>query len=102
MKVKTGQTVYEQIISLDEDNNPVSGATFDIAIYRDGLSETGVTVSMAISDASRGVFSATWSASTIGDYQLYFKNNSTDVIFITDNVSVRPDSEFENNIYIGL
>jgi hypothetical protein len=36
MNIGTGTTVYEQIISLDVDNNPVSGATFDTVMYRNG------------------------------------------------------------------
>lgn len=102
MKVATGQTVYEQIISLDEYNNPVTGATFDIAVYKDGLSYTGLTVNMALTDLSRAIFSANWSASTTGDYQIYFKNNTTNVVFITDNVSVISGDELGQNIYVGL
>ena len=102
MNTGTGQTVYEQIISLDVDNNPVTGATFDTVMYRDGITYTGLTVSMALSDAPRGVFTASWSASTTGDYQLYAKNNITSVVFIADNVSVIPDSELSTNIYIGI
>ena len=71
MNIGTGQTVYEQIISLNVDNDPVSGATFDTIMYRNGTTYTGLTISMALSDASRGVFTASWSASTTGDYQLY-------------------------------
>lgn len=37
MIIGTGKTVYEQIISVNEDNYPVTGATFDIAMYRDGF-----------------------------------------------------------------
>lgn len=102
MDVATGQTVYEQIISADSNNNPISGATFDVAMYRDGIEYTGITVSMAISDALRGIFTAQWSASTTGDYQLYAKNNITDVIFISDNVIVKTDQELGTNVYIGL
>ena len=102
MIVGTGQTVYEQILSVDADNNPVSGATFDTIMYRDGSAHTGITVSVSLSDASRAVFTAQWSASTTGDYQLYAKNNDTAVIFISDNVIVKPDDELGTNVYIGL
>ena len=102
MIIGTGQTVYEQILSVNADNNPVTGATFDSVIYRDGSEYTGVTVNMSLSDASRGLFTATWSADTIGDYQMYSKNNSTSVIFVSDIVLVREDSELSPNIYIGL
>lgn len=102
MNIATGQTVYEQIISVNEDNIPVTGATFDIAMYRDGDTFTGVTVGMSLTDASRGVYTAEWSASTIGDYQLYVKNLSTSVIFVADNVFVKSDSELSTNVYIGM
>jgi len=102
MNIRTGQTVYEDVLSLDADNNPVSAATFDIATTNNGQLYTGVTVDMSISDASRGLFVASWSADTTGEYQIYIKNNNTNVIFISDTVSVKPDSEFEQNIFIGL
>lgn len=102
MNSSTGKTIYEQILSLDVDNNPVSGATFDIAMYKNGLTYTGLTVGMSVSDASRGIYSASWSASTIGDYQMYVKNNLTGIIFIADNVSIKSDDEINTNIYIGL
>jgi hypothetical protein len=102
MKIGTGQTVYEEIMSLDVDNNPVTGVTFDTTMYRDGSADTGVTVTIALSDASRGVYAANWSASTIGDYQLYAKNNTTSVIFVSDRVRVVSDSSLSANVYIGL
>lgn len=102
MFVRTGQTVYEQIISLDMDNNPLSAATFEAIIYRDGDIDNDVSVNMSLSDAQRAVFTASWSASTFGDYQLYAKNNDTDVIFISNTVFVRSDSEISPTIYVGL
>jgi len=102
MNIATGQTVYEQIISVNEDNNPITGVTFDTVMYRDGIDYTGITVSTSLSDASRGVYTAEWSASTIGDYQLYAKNDITSVIFVSDNISVKSDSELGTNVYIGL
>jgi len=98
----TGKTIYEQILSVNEDNYPVTGATFDIAMYKDGSPYTGITVNILLTDDSRGIFTADWSASTAGDYQLYAKNNSTSVIFISDNVIVKPESELSANVYIGL
>lgn len=102
MIIGTGQTVYEQIISVDQDNIPVTGATFDVAMYKDGAQHTGTTVDVTLSDDSRGLFTAEWSASTIGIYQMYVKNNSTSVIFISDNVTVKTDAELDTNVYIGL
>ncbi len=102
MIIGTGQTVYEQIISLDADNNPVSGATFDTSMYRNGVLYSGITIGILLSDASNGIFSAEWSASTTGTYQMYVKNNYTSVIFISDNVIVKSDEELSTNIYIGL
>lgn len=102
MTIATGQTVYEQILSVNADNIPVTGVTFDTVLYQDGSAYTAATVNMAVSDATRGLYTASWSADTTGDYQLYAKNNSTGVIFVSDIVLVRPDSELSANIYIGL
>ena len=102
MTIITGETVYEQILSLNPDNNPVIGATFDTAIYKDGIIDTGITVSIGLTDFSRGVFTAEWSASTSGDYQLYAKNNSTNVIFVSDTVDVRNIEPGSATVYVGL
>ncbi len=98
----TGKTVYEQILSVNEDNYPITGATFDITMYRDGFPYTGITVNILLTDESRGIFTADWSASTIGNYQMYAKNNSTSVIFISDNIIIKSDAELDTNVYIGL
>ena len=102
MAIGTGQTVYEQIVSVDADNNPMTAATFDISVYRNGISYTGITVGVSLADDIRGVFTAEWSASTTGDYQIYAKNNSTSVIFVSDNIIVKTDEEISTNVYIGL
>lgn len=102
MTSRTGQTIYEDILSLDADNNSVSAATFDTIAILNGTEYTGVTVNMSLSDAVRGIFVASWSADTTGDYQIYVKNNTTNVIFVSDIVNILPDSSFEQNIYIGL
>ena len=102
MLARTGQTIYEDILSLDADNNPLSGATFDTALTRDGSIYTAITATMILTDGSRGIFTASWSADTTGSYQLYAKNNITNVVFISDRIDIKPDSEFDQNIYIGL
>lgn len=102
MNIGTGQTVYEQILSTDADNNPVTATTFDIVTYRDSELYTGITTTVTLTDAARGVFTAEWSASTTGNYQIYAKNNVTSVIFISDSVIVKPDNELSTNVYIGL
>jgi len=102
MNIRTAQTVYEQVMSFDVDNNPVPGATFDAVLYLNNTIYTGSTPSYTLTDAPRGVFTFSWSADTFGDYQLYTKNNATNVIFISDSIGVRPDSEFDTTVYIGL
>lgn len=102
MNIRTGQTAYENVLSLDMDNNPITGATFDSVLYLNNTIFTGSTPSYTLTDASRGIFTFSWSSDTVGDYQMYVKNNVTDVIFVSNTVNVRPDSEFEQNIFIGL
>lgn len=102
MVTGTGKTIYETILSLDLDNNPVTGATFDYVLYVDNIQYTGSTPTHSLTDATRGIFTFSWSAETIGMYQLYIKNNTTGVVFVSDTVRVAPDSEFDTTIYIGL
>ena len=37
MKIITGQTVYETIMSIDSNNNPISAATFSTILYKNGI-----------------------------------------------------------------
>lgn len=102
MVTGTGKTIYELILSLDTNNSPVSGATFDSLMFRNGVEYTGVTVDISLTEPLKGVFSASWSASTEGNYQFYAKNNSTSTVFISSLVLIKPDNELSPNIYIGL
>lgn len=101
-KVGTGATIYDIILSVDSSNNPVTAATFTIDVFKNGVTETGVTVSTSITDYDTGVFTSTWSASTIGDYQVVYKNDITNVIFVTDTYNVVDDSDLSTNVYVGL
>lgn len=100
MNVSVGEIVYEQILSLDVDNNPITGATFDSVLYYNNLAYTGASPTYSLTDGSRGVFTFSWSGDVFGQYQLYVKNNSTNVIFVSDIVEI---GEVQNtSIYIGL
>lgn len=100
MQYKTGDTIYDIILSVDRNNNPVTGTTFDIDVYKDGSITTGITVNINLEDDQRGTYVGSWSASTQGEYQLVYKNNSTDVIYVTDIYQVRDN--LGNQIYVGL
>lgn len=100
MSFLTGQTIVENFLSLDADNNPVTATTFDVVVTKDGGVFSGTSVTINLEDDTRGIFSASWSADTAGAYQIYIKNNVTNVIFITDSIDVASDSG--QNIYIGL
>lgn len=102
MNFRTGETVYEQVMSLDCDNNPVTGTTFDSALYLNNQPFSGYSQNYSLTDSVRGIFTFSWSSDTIGMYQLYVKNNQTNVIFVSDIVNIRPDSEFDTTIYVGL
>lgn len=100
MNVSLGEIVYEQILSLDVDNNPITGATFDSVLYLDNTIYSGGSISYSLTDSVRGIFTFSWSADTYGSYQLYTKNNLTNVIFVSETIEVKPSTDM--NIYIGL
>ena len=102
MKIKTGQTIYENVLSFDNLNNPITGATFDTQMFKNGVLFTGITVSETLSDSTRALFLFSWSASTLGDYQLYVNNNTTTVLFMSDTYSVVSDDEANMTVYVGL
>jgi len=104
MKIKTGDTVYELVMSADSNNNPVSGATFNTLFYINGSLTSSIVPSVSLVNASTATFSVTWSASTYGYHQLHMQNNITSVIFVSDIYEVLPDSEVDPSptIYVGL
>ena len=102
MKIATGNTVYENVLSFDEYNNPVTGVSFDSQIFKDGILYTGITVSKTLSNSDRALYTFSWSASTFGEYQLYVKNNNTTVLFMSDVFSVVSDDEANLTVYVGL
>lgn len=101
MKIRTGETMYETVMSFDENNNPVSGATFDLALYRDNLPYS-TTIGGGLVDGARGVFTFSWSSDTTGFYYLWAKNTTTSTLYISDTVEVASDIEFDTTIYVGL
>ncbi len=102
MKFSTGQTIYDTVISVDAQNNPISGATFDVEVLKNGSVYTGTSVSMTLIDGTRGLFSASWSGDTTGDYRIFYRNGATGVIYVSDVIFVRPYSEISTNVYVGL
>ncbi len=104
MKIKTGNTVYELVMSLDINNRPVSGATFTSYFYIDGILTNSITPTVSLVNGLTGTFSVSWSASTIGMHQMHLQNNDTSIIYVSDLYNVRPDSEFDVNpiVYVGL
>jgi len=100
MKIRTGQTVYETIVSVDTNNYPVSGATLNTILYKDGLAHS--TLATTLTDAENAIFTTSWSASSIGSYQVYSKNETTNLIYTYDVYLVVSDDEEIATIYVGF
>jgi len=105
MIIKTAQTINEIVRSFNPDTNiPVFPATFTNIVFKDGIIDTGTTVVMTITDISNGIYRATWSASSVGFYQLHIDNDDTDVQYISDMYQAKTDSEVDGSttVYVGL
>lgn len=102
MAYRTGDTIYQHIVSTDSNNSVESGATFVNKLYRNGSLYTGATLSFSLSDAPRGIYAASFSASTIGEYQIYSDNLTTNTIYISDTFSVKSAEDISTSIYIGF
>jgi len=105
MNITTGQTVYELVRSFNPiTNDPVTPATFSSTVYTDGVVNTGVTVNSVLSNPSEGIYSISWSASTLGTYQLNIENTTTSVVYVTEIYSVKSESDINPSptIYVGL
>jgi len=100
MTTRTGQTVYETIVSVDSNNNPISAATLNNILYKDGIAYD--ILSATLTDDVNAIFTVSWSASTIGSYQLFSKNETTNLIYTSDVYLVIPDDEALATVYVGL
>lgn len=101
-EIGTGNTVHEVVLSIDSNNNPISGATFSLVSYRDGNPYMGLSPNIVLTDASTGAFDLSFSASTTGIYQVYAKNNNTNVLFVSDIYEVKTDEELSTIVYVGV
>ena len=105
MKIKTGQTVYELVVSTNtENNNPISGVTFEVDFFIDGALTSSIVPTISYANQSAATYNFIWSASTVGVHQFYAKNNTTNVIYISDEYYVLPNSEVDPSatVYVGL
>jgi len=105
MNITTGQTVYELVRSFNPTtNNPVSAATFSTTVYTNGAINTGTTVNLSLTDASEGIYTASWSASTLGTYQLNIENTTTEVVYVSEIYMVISESELKGStiVYVGV
>jgi len=100
MPYLTGQTIYEQVVSVDQNNSPVSAATFDTVLYRNG-SAYALTVNTSLYDAARGIFAVNFVPDDTGRYQLYMNNTTTNMIYISDVYDVTSAGTIAN-IYVGI
>lgn len=103
MDIRTGETIYTNIMSLDADLNPLSAATFQSLFFINGVTST-TTVSIILSNPSTATFNASFSSSTYGYHQFRILNNLTRVVFMSDTYVVRPDNELTGGaiVYVGL
>ena len=103
MDIRTGQTTYEMVSSFNSTNlAPITAATFNTIVLKDGSVYSGLTVTSTLVDDSNGLFNFSWSADSIGVYQLRIQNITTNVLYESEIYYVQPDSFFTTNIYVGI
>jgi hypothetical protein len=105
MNITTGQTVYELVRSFNPTtNNPVTPASFSSVVYSDGAINTGTTVTASLTDASEGIYTMSWSASTLGTYQINIENTTTSVVYVSEIYMVKTEAEVSGSaiVYVGV
>ena len=97
MRIKTGQTIYENI------NFSGISASFNTKIIKDGIIDTGVTVQHHNIIAGSSLYSFAWSASTYGDYQLYIgQSEGMTEPYLSGHFYVVPDDEVTCSVFVGI
>lgn len=99
---RTGQTIYIQILSVDDFSLPVTGATFNKKLFLNN-SENLTTINSSLTDYDNGIFTFDFTPLEFGMYQMYIKNNSTNALFLSDILHVVPDDFLlDTEIYLGF
>ncbi len=103
MPFYTGITIYDEVVSTDQNNAPISGATFDTVLFRNGATYA-LAVTLSLVDEARAVFMASFTPTDYGKYQLYVNNITTNTIYTSDvfDVVSASTTAFSTNVYVGL
>jgi hypothetical protein len=104
MDIRTGETTYENFLSVDVGGNPLTAATFNTVFFINGSATTAVTLSITVSDISTGTFNSSFSSSTYGYHQYRILNNINKVVYMSDIYVVKPDIQLAGGtiVYVGL
>ena len=102
--INTGQTVYEIVQSFDNNNNPVTGVTFDVNFYVNGQLYNTIVPNILLTNNTAATYSVSWSSNTYGFHQLYLKNDITNVMYVSElyNVNSGITTNVQPIIYVGL
>lgn len=101
LNISIGQTVNEIVQSFDTNNNPVTGATFSLDFYIDGVKTNAVVPNIQLTNGPTATYSISWSSSTVGFHQFYLKNDTTNILYVSELYSVVTNST-QPIIYVGL
>lgn len=100
---RTGQTIYMQVLSYDEYSQPVSATTFDTKLFKNSSENLTLSIASGLTDSESAVFTFSFIPLEYGMYQLYCKNNVTNVLFISDTFNVVADDYLvDTEIYLGF
>lgn len=103
MEFRTGETIYDNVFSVDSNGDPVTGATFTETFYIDGVLTTAVTLTLGSINASTGAFSVSFTPTLFGLHQYSLRSAETGIRYISDIYRVLPDSDFDDvTVYVGL
>lgn len=100
----TGQTVYEIVQSFDTNNNPITGVTFDLNFYINGQLNTAITPNVSLINNSAATYSVSWSSDTYGYHQFYLRNQTTNVMYVSELYNVNSGATVNSQpiVYVGL
>lgn len=102
MQYATGNTIYVNFVSVSGTTNTplTAGTTFDETLFLNGSPYTGVTTTISLADAATGMYAASFTPTEVGNYQLYVKNDLSNVIFVTELIKVGATDG--TTIYVGI
>lgn len=102
MDVKTGVTIYDNVLCVDSDGFPATAGTLSYSMYINGVTGSTPTLSLTSVNPVTGMVVATFTPIVYGMHQFALVHSITGMRYISDIYNAKPASETDVTVYVGI